>query len=107
MTMYDFETIIDFIGEERQAIIGWDEVDGECVVRTVSISILIRHNYLPSGKFAPHFEHQSLDIKNILSDDQIWSFIEEIRESARKKQAGDFSLADLLFYEDRLYGKAA
>lgn len=105
--MYEFETVVDFIGESRPCMVSWDHVDGECVIRGAEIVLSIRHDYRPDGRYSPYIERNSLNIKDILSDDQVWRFVEEIRAAARKGQAEDFHESKMMDYDERKYRKAA
>ena len=92
----EFETNVDFLGETRPCLISFAGEAGFPLIQKVEIALVVYHDYRPDGRFAPWVEQEWLDIQPILSQDQIWEFFIEIRESAKKARAEDVTESQLL-----------
>lgn len=77
----EFETELEFLGEPRLCVVEYDTRHEIPTVQRVLIALEIPHDYLPDGKFAPWIERHELDVMDILSQEQIWNFVQEIRQS--------------------------
>ena len=106
--MYQFETMVEFIGEERPITIEWEWCDDQIWIRSVKIALVIDHNWTRQGKPEPWQERHEIEIILALSDEQIHWFSNQIKADQAKKAAEDFHDSKLLDWEERFwYRKAA
>lgn len=97
----EFRTEIDFFGEDRIAVVDWDVVDGECVVREVVLSLLVEHNWTPSGEFKRWQERYEMDVKPLLSDEQISILARRVKTDCDRRSSEDFDDSILMDIEER------
>jgi hypothetical protein len=81
-----FVTKVEFYGEERIAEVEWEPVDGEVCVQEVILTLIIEHDWRPDGRYDKWLERHQMDVKSILSDEQISELAKEIKTEARNRR---------------------
>lgn len=101
----EFRTEIEFFGEDREVVVEWDAVDGECVVRSVTVALIVENQWTPQGKWKQWTERYELDVKSILSDEQIFILARRIKADCLHRAAEDFDDSRLMDREERTGGR--
>lgn len=99
--MYEFETKVDFLGEERPAKVAWDWAEDQVWVQGIEIALILERDWTPRGEYKRWRERFVVDVKTILSDDQISDFARQIKAAEVKRAAEEFSDGRLLDWEWR------
>lgn len=99
--MYEFETEVDFLDEIRPCSVGWNWVDKEVVVRSVEIVLVVESNWTPHGEFKIWREKFVMDVKTIVSDEQIYNFASMIKADLMKRTAEDYDDGKMQDWEEK------
>lgn len=99
--MYEFKTEIEFFGETRPCIVGWDPLDDLAIVRRVRIALVVEHQWTRRGELKPWQERVEMEIKEILSEDQIWEMVHRIRADGVRRYADDYDDGRMQDWEEK------
>ena len=106
--MHEYKTLVEFLGEYRQALIGWDPVDECCWVKRVEVAMIVAHHWNAQGEPKEWDEVVTLDVRSILSDDQIYALAQEIKADRLAKAAEEYDDSRMMAAEERwcrMYGR--
>lgn len=99
--MYEFNTEIEIFGEARPCIVEWDPLDDLVIVRNVHIALIVEHRWNHRGELKPRQERIEMEIKVILSEDQIFELVERIRAACAKARADDYHDSAMQDWEEK------
>lgn len=108
--MNEYETTTEFFGEERPVLVTygyakWDEWE---YIEKVEVELIVKNDWTPTGEFKPHVERRVLDVTPILSAEQAWELVKEIRADRTAKAGEDYDDGRMMDAEERwrrIYGR--
>lgn len=101
MFLNEFETQVEMIGADYNALISYEWDATQPIIYRVEISRTVNHYYNADGKYAPHVERIILDITKFMDDCQIAAFADAISEDAAIRAAESKAEAKLERQLDR------
>lgn len=97
----EFETTVEFFGEERPCTVTWEPCWGDIYISAVEIALIIESNWTPQGKYRSHVERRVMDVLPILSDSQALALTKQIRAACAKARAEDYDDGRMQDWEEK------